>query len=273
MVYVREHSHTRGMLSQFMCLDVVILIEDYLIPRMPKSGDARAIRRVKLECGFSEYIEMEFGPRDVIEKMFLDACSADAFDSKIDIFALLAAGARNLKSGLTASIRYYHGTFVSNILISLNAIGTASEYVDRRRTVHEFDVIDYITDHPEIGHLLSMIGPIGHVEYILGPLQKCVKNESIEMIEILISKLHEDMRQTALTDVLVFAVEYRSRRIIEYAIDSGANARYLLPVVIRDIPSLEQWVIDMLEKAAYSAKRRRFELSSSDQSQQPTDDD
>lgn len=263
MVYIREQSRTRAMLNQLMCLDVVILIEDYLIPVIPRSEDARVIRCAKLECGFAEYIEMEIGSQGVIEKMFLDACSYATACSTGDIFALLAAGARNLKSGLTAAIHHDNSAYIPRILVSLNAIGTADECMGARRYTYGFDTIDYIVNRPRIGHLLSMIGTIGHVEDIIDALQKCVKRESIEMIEILISKLREDLRQTALNDVLMYAVDYRSRRIIEYAIDSGANVQYILSFLYTK-PIIEQWVIDMLEQSAYPAKRRRLEHSSSD---------
>jgi hypothetical protein len=249
MVYIREQSHTRAALCQFLYLDVVILIEDYLIPHITTSEHAHIIRCITLECGFAEYIEMEIGSLDVIDNMFLDVCSRTSMGFiRRELIALIAAGARNLKSGLTASVCSDYSTHIASILIAFDAIGTSTEYINNYyQTVHSFDVIDFITNNPAIGHLLTRIGTIERASRISDALQNCVKHDSIEMIEILISKLHPDARHDALNDLLKIAITNSSRRIIEYAIDAGADVHFC-----------RHWVVDILDDAARSSKQRRL---------------
>lgn len=201
-----------------MCSDIAILIEGYLLPNLDKSSHHTRIRWKKLQCGYAEYIEMEIGDQNDIEKMFINSC---AFGSVGDVYALLAAGARDLKAGLAAAIWHNHN-HISRLLVSLGAIESFSTFPDialRIDSARE-DFISYaIRNTPQ---LLSMLSAV-HSNEIISGLAECVDAGSIEGIEILISKVPANELDYIIVGVAMYAVRYSALYLVESACHNGVS--------------------------------------------------
>lgn len=262
MVYIREISKTRAILTEHICPDVVVLIEDYLIPIIDINSDYRRNLWQKLGCGFAEYVEMEIGNREVIENMFIDVCKQGCLG---DAYALLSAGARNLKTGLATAI-LFNNNHIARLLVALDAIDSSLVCPDLISSTHDYLRVEFIrriSSRPDDIHLLSLFGTINYPDEIMLGIRECVKSGLIIGIEILISKISNSMYTMVINEALLCAVLYSKIHIIEYAIDSGADIQICIDHAKR---VNNQDMIDyLLNKCdGRDAKRQRCAVAHSD---------
>lgn len=262
MVYNRKQSKTIALLDNLTCPDVSILIEAYLLPKINSLDSHLTNFWRKLSCGFAEYVEMEIGNIAVIENMFIDACKCGTLS---DVYALLSAGARNLKSGLAAAV-LNDKNHIAKLLIALDATDSSRECPELLNTRDPIrgNFIAYAASRTEDNHLLSMIGSFQYPdEFYLG-IRHCVMIGSIYGLEIVFSKMPADdpttliRRSILMNDVLINAVNNNMMHIIEYALDNGADIKTGIDHAnkIRNVSMIN--FFDNLKYSARDLKRRRI---------------